>query len=87
MISKHETAHCLDFIRQRLMCTMDIGVFGSVWVDRTDPRPFVDFNTKHVCRNFEEIKEWAQGHQVEEQLPEDFWELPGDDVYIWEAAP
>src|SRR2546421_10265969 len=25
-------AHCLDILRQRLMCSVDIGVFGAVWV-------------------------------------------------------
>ncbi|KIW07025.1 uncharacterized protein PV09_01919 [Verruconis gallopava] len=80
-------SHCLDIIRQRLMCTMDTSVFGSVWVDRNDPRPFTDFNTKHVCRDFEQIREWAEDHQLGDDTPEDFLELPGEDVYVWDVAP
>lgn len=68
------------------MCSMDIGVFGSVWVDETDPVPFVDFNTKHVCRNFEAIREWARDNQISEQLPKDWLELPGEGVKVWDAA-
>ena len=80
-------AHCLDFLRQRLMCTIDIGVFGSVWVNTTNPHTFVDFNTKHVCRDFDAIREWARDHQVPDDLPDDWLEMPGEDVHIWEAAP
>lgn len=35
--------HCLDFIRQRLMCSVDVGVFGSVWVNKTDPKVSLAF--------------------------------------------
>ena len=70
------------------MCTMDIGVFGSVWVgNRTDPHPFVDFNTKHTCKNFDEIRAWAQKNQIESPLPADYWEPLDDDAYVWEKAP
>jgi hypothetical protein len=71
------------------MCTMDIGVFGSVWVNATSPHPFVDFNTKHVCRNFEAIRSWAERNQIPEDGPEDYLEIPvaGDGVKIWDLAP
>ncbi|KAK0620542.1 hypothetical protein B0T14DRAFT_586967 [Immersiella caudata] len=82
-------SHCVDFIRQRLMCDVDIGVFGSVWVNRTDPRPFVDFNTRHVCRDFEAVRAWAERHQVDDGdgLPGDFWEPIGEGTYVWDVAP
>jgi hypothetical protein len=66
---------------------MDIGVFGSVWVGkRTDVHTFTDFNTKHVCRNFDQIREWARLNQMPDQ-PGDFLELPGEDVKVSEFAP
>ena len=82
-------AHCLDAIRQRLMCTMDIGVFGSIWVNKTDPKPFVDFNTQHKCRNFNAIRDWAEQNQVEEHLPQDFWDWPqlNPEINVLEHAP
>lgn len=69
------------------MCTMDTGVFGSVWVDPSDPQPFTDFNTKHVCKNFDSIRAWAERAQIPEHVPDDYWEMPGPDVKIWELAP
>ncbi|KAE9368375.1 hypothetical protein N431DRAFT_347475 [Stipitochalara longipes BDJ] len=81
-------SHCVDFIRQRLMCTMDTDVFGSVWVgNRTSASLFVDFNTKHVCKNFDDIRSWAEKNQMPELGPEDFWEPPDENTRISRWAP
>lgn len=81
-------AHCLDILRQRLMCDADIGVFGSYWVQNaTRPRPFVDFNTKHVCRNFDPIRAWGEERQIPEEVPDDFMEEPGEGVNILQGFP
>ncbi len=81
-------AHCLDILRQRLMCSTDIGVFGSNWVQNgTHLRPFVDFNTKHVCRNFDPIRAWAEERQIPEEVSDDFMEEPGEDVSILDDFP
>ncbi|EFY91735.1 hypothetical protein MAC_02325 [Metarhizium acridum CQMa 102] len=42
-----EVAHCLDAIRQVLMCNVDTGVLGQVWANSEKPFPFPDFNTNH----------------------------------------
>ena len=79
-------AHCLDIIRQQLMCSVDIGVLGQVWFQPQGeqyPEAFVDFNTNHVCRNFEEIRRWAEERQIAEEVPVDFLQPPepGDTIY------
>lgn len=58
------TAHCLDTIRQVLMCNVDTGVLGQVWYDRKNPSAFPDFNTKHTCKNYDDIKKWSEKLQV-----------------------
>ncbi|GCB21438.1 naringenin,2-oxoglutarate 3-dioxygenase [Aspergillus awamori] len=82
VVRRHVT-HCLDIIRQQLMCTVDVGVLGQVWVHPDHPEPFVDFNTEHKCRNFEEIRDWAQRNQLPETVPNDFLQPPkiGDRVF------
>jgi len=83
------TTHCLDILRQVLMCTPDVGVLGQVWwqpATEADPVPFVDFNTKHRCRDYEAIRAWAEAHQLPPEKAVDmskFYELPkpGDQVY------
>ncbi|PYH91646.1 hypothetical protein BO71DRAFT_401222 [Aspergillus ellipticus CBS 707.79] len=86
IVRRHVT-HCLDIIRQQLMCTVDVGVLGQVWVHPDHPEPFVDFNTKHQCRNFEEIREWAQRNQLPEAVPSDFLQPPKAGDRVYEAIP
>lgn len=45
-------------IRQRLTCTADVGLVTAVWVkDYSEPYP--EFSTRHQCRNFDRIRDWA----------------------------
>jgi hypothetical protein len=72
-------SHCLEMLRQRLMCTADTNVCGQVWVK--DYGPLVFANVDRKCRNYDEITQWARDHQV---LPiEDLLvkKRPGDIVY------
>ncbi|KAK5108716.1 hypothetical protein LTR62_007863 [Meristemomyces frigidus] len=85
ILQKH-MSHCLDIIRQQLMCSVDIGVMGQVWFQpalAANPEAYVDFNTEHVCRNFEDIRDWAEKHQGPAEIPADYLEPPqvGDRVY------
>jgi hypothetical protein len=69
------------------MCTVDVGVLGQVWYQPPGkaPEAFVDFNTFHTCRNFEQIRDWAEAHQLPaaNDHPADFLEQPkeGDKIY------
>jgi hypothetical protein len=67
------------------MCTVDIGVLGQVWIHPKTPSPYVDFNTKHKCRDFDTIRRWAEERQVAspDQVPNDWLDPPkiGDRIY------
>jgi len=80
-------AHCLDILRQQLMCTVDIGVLGQVWWNRKEPRAYPDFNTEHICRNFEDVRKWAESHQAPAEMPDDFLQPPRTIAQISEAIP
>jgi hypothetical protein len=69
------------------MCSVDIGMLGQIWWDPKEPKPFVDFNTKHVCRNFEEIRKWAEERQLPEEVPYDFLEPPKEGAWIHDSIP
>ncbi|KAH8650043.1 hypothetical protein BX600DRAFT_517261 [Xylariales sp. PMI_506] len=76
--------HCLDTIRQVLMCNVDTGVLGQVWVDPAKPNAFPEFNTRHVCKNYDAVRSWAEAHQAPplDQSPPDYLATPGaDDIY------
>ncbi|KAF2002297.1 hypothetical protein P154DRAFT_594666 [Amniculicola lignicola CBS 123094] len=90
-IAKYHITHCLDILRQQLTCTIDVGMLGQVWYQPPDkpPQAFVDFNTEHKCRNFEDIREWARAHQLpdKEHMPEDFLEQPKEGDRVWKEVP
>jgi hypothetical protein len=46
------------------MCNVDTGVLGQVWYDPNEPKAFPDFNTRHKCKNYDEVRKWAEELQV-----------------------
>ncbi|CZT50263.1 uncharacterized protein RSE6_11209 [Rhynchosporium secalis] len=86
-IVQYHVSHCLDIIRQQLMCTPDTGLLGQVWWDRSYPKAFVDFNTEHKCKNFDAIRQWAEERQISEETPLDFLKPPQVGDTIYEAIP
>lgn len=72
------------------MCTIDVGVLGQVWFqpDADElPGAFVDFNTRHTCRNFEAVRQWAEERQMPEDVPDDWLEPPKPGDRIWDTVP
>ncbi|ETN46244.1 uncharacterized protein HMPREF1541_00428 [Cyphellophora europaea CBS 101466] len=66
VIERH-VGHCMDMLRQALMCQPDTQVFGQYWIGDTD-NAFVDFNTRHRCKNFWALKDWVTEHQMSEEM-------------------
>jgi len=86
-ILKLHVSHCLDILRQQLMCTVDIGVLGQVWYNPPAPAAFVDFNTRHKCRNFEDVRRWAEARQLPKNVPPDFLQPPNEGDRIFPGVP
>ncbi|KAI1202570.1 hypothetical protein F5X97DRAFT_213795 [Nemania serpens] len=55
--------HCIDALRQFVMCQGDVGVFSFNY-PFNDGDPWPDYSTPHTCRNFETIRQWAVDHTV-----------------------
>lgn len=90
-IDAFRAAHCLDTVRQVLVCNVDTGVLGQVWTQTSknqSPQAFPDFNTRHVCKDYEAVRRWAEAHQVppDEQLPAGYVAVP-DDVDVIPYIP
>jgi hypothetical protein len=56
--------HCIDSIRQSLMCSSDISAISWSWSE-DENRAKKDVTTIHTCRDFEAIKEWAIQNRAE----------------------
>lgn len=82
MILQLHASHCLDAIRQVLMCNVDTGVLGQIWYNTDDAaRTFPDFRTQHKCKNYDAVAQWAIDHQAPptESLPDDYMAAPEDE--------
>jgi len=55
--------HCIDAIRQSLMCHGDIAIGTYSW-KMDHPIPWPNFHIEHECRNWDRILEWAEKHHV-----------------------
>ncbi|KXT08109.1 hypothetical protein AC579_1904 [Pseudocercospora musae] len=56
------TSHCLDNLRERLMCTADVGVVPSVWIRHDDNT--IQFGREHKCHNYESVLQWLDSFGI-----------------------
>lgn len=62
---KDHVVHCVDVIRQSLICHGDLAVHGFSWdPDRKPPSP--DFRIEHTCKNWALVQDWARKHSAPE---------------------
>ncbi|KAI0898665.1 hypothetical protein F4806DRAFT_459218 [Annulohypoxylon nitens] len=62
MIWEH-VDHCIDLLRQVLMCNGDVGLI--FYTDVGKRQPVARVSTMHMCRNFSEITDWVNNHDSE----------------------
>lgn len=62
------TDHCLETLRESLMCIGNTELVTFHWV-KGWPGPVPDFNVWHQCRDPEEILEWANKRAVDIKKP------------------
>jgi len=73
--------HCVDIIRQRLMCTADPGLVTFRWVENEEiPEP--DFNTKHMCRSYDDLLEWNRENAASVEVNDIRWRKPANAVMV-----
>jgi hypothetical protein len=56
-------AHCVEMIRQVLMCNGDTGLILYHWTEQ-EMNPYPDFNVWHSCRDPEEILALAKRREA-----------------------
>ncbi|KIN09166.1 hypothetical protein OIDMADRAFT_111443, partial [Oidiodendron maius Zn] len=55
--------HCIDSIRQSIMCHGDIATVYWQWMPvRQQPLPRLEIT--HTCRDFDAIRDWAKEHRL-----------------------
>ncbi len=56
--------HCVDSIRQSLMCSVDISTIFWHWLPELQ-QSAPSAQTTHTCRDFDRVREWALEHRLE----------------------
>jgi len=55
--------HCIDLLRQVIMCHGDISLHTYEWID--DYRwPWPSMRTEHQCRNWDKLMAWSEEHYL-----------------------
>ncbi|KAA8651038.1 oxidase ustYa family protein [Aspergillus tanneri] len=70
---KMHLQHCVEILRQNIMCNADVGIIPHEWVTQT-PDPFANFNTWHKCRDLKSVEKWIHEHEI--PTPPDGSDLP-----------
>ncbi|KAH8821356.1 hypothetical protein F5884DRAFT_827610 [Xylogone sp. PMI_703] len=65
-LNRLHTDHCIDVLRQAILCHADISLFTLEWSE-AEPMPRADFSHEHICKDWRRIFEWAG----ERSIPED----------------
>ncbi|KAH8894624.1 hypothetical protein GQ53DRAFT_744732 [Thozetella sp. PMI_491] len=74
LLGPSHISHCIDSIRQSLMCNADISVMNWVWNERKGQNQPIGQNY-HTCRRFDKIQEWARQHATYEPVDVSFREM------------
>jgi len=63
MVGPEHIDHCIDTIRQYMMCNADVTATTWVW-DPEKGKSKAVADVAHTCRNFEDIKAWAEERRL-----------------------
>ncbi|KAL1986125.1 hypothetical protein VTN96DRAFT_6777 [Rasamsonia emersonii] len=78
--------HCIEILRQMLMCNADPGLIGYRWVRGREGHPYPYMNTPHKCRDFQGMLDWAYENMVSEDADKMVYS-PGPDEVVWDHDP
>ena len=56
-------SHCLDALREEIMCASDISVITWAWNEKAQ-RSLGHGDIVHSCRSFESIRDWSAEHRA-----------------------
>lgn len=56
--------HCLEVLREEVMCTGDVSILTFFWHDPPKPKPGSKTNSKRSCINWNRFEQWSLQHMV-----------------------
>lgn len=79
------TDHCIEMLRQNIMCNADVGIIPHHWIKQS-PDPFANFNTWHKCRDIGSVERWIEEHAIPEMPDGGSLPRPKNDK-VWPEPP
>ncbi|KAF2968367.1 hypothetical protein GQX73_g5232 [Xylaria multiplex] len=61
--------HCIEMLRQVIMCSADLHIITYDWVDHVD-YPWPDFSINRQCRNWDHMIDWIQQRKALTSAPD-----------------
>ncbi|KAI0098916.1 hypothetical protein GGR51DRAFT_417984 [Nemania sp. FL0031] len=61
--------HCIEMLRQVIMCSADLHIITYDWVDHVD-YPWPDFSINRQCRNWDDVMAWVHQRRVMTSAPD-----------------
>lgn len=68
-------SHCIEMIRQDLVCSANADIITAVWRERQDT-PYPDFNMNKKCGDFEGLLEYQEKKVIPMELVEKYGRRP-----------
>lgn len=70
--------HCLESLRQTLMCQADLSIYTLRWTPHSSTKPGVHVPNPHVCVDWDRLHGWMKGRAASLEdvikLPEEIYE-------------
>ncbi|KXX77723.1 hypothetical protein MMYC01_204874 [Madurella mycetomatis] len=77
--------HCLDLLRQSIMCHADVQPITMRWA-KSVPVPGANYSTPHNCYNWEAVNNWAKSRSLDRIFEPGYLKHPVfGDVYSWDG--
>lgn len=66
-MNRQHLDHCVENIRQSLVCSADVTPLVWQWVDRVQEVRIMG-NIMHKCRDYDKIRQWGLEHRLDHEL-------------------
>ena len=73
--------HCIDMLRQFVMCNADPGLVTYFWVEGR-PTPYPDFSMQKQCKDPHALLRWAMEKRIPDYRPVN--PSPGEAIFPWD---
>jgi len=80
---RHHTDHCLDFVRQSVMCHLDHTLYATYWNEERKDVPTDRPARVHKCVNWNKLQTWMKSREITRADLKPYNPDDGEDDFEW----